>query len=595
MGLMHKIRPAFWERSDPGLELMSYRRLWKNTFLAALLVTLVPLIFLAGINFYQFENQYQLQRHEIENQMHRTLATSKVQISYFLDERRAALTYVNLDNSFAELSDHLNLGTIFRRLRKSFGGFVDLGLITSSGNQQTYIGPYNLKGRNYRDQDWYKEVLIRGIYVSDVFLGHRNFPHFVIAVRHEREGEQTYVLRATIDTGRLNDILKATDLQPSGDIFLINQQGVLQTTSQFYGGVLIRFPILPKAVQDWSGIHEAKDRAGLPLLVGLAKVDGTPFTLVVVNQPEALLHKWDLLRINVIVMVALSVAAILCVIWWGTTNLVNRIYETDLRRTAMLHEVEYTNKLASIGRLAAGVAHEINNPVTIINEKVGLINDLLKASEGHPYQQKFLEQTKVIKDSVRRVSTITHRLLGFARHLPMKTETIHLDALIKEVLGFLGREAEYRNIDINQHIPSDIPSIEADKGQLQQVLLNILNNALAAVSDGGEINIAVAQQGEDNVAISIADEGVGIASEDIKRIFEPFFSTKGEKGTGLGLSITYGIVQKMGGQIDVESEPGQGTTFTIILPRKRPPAALPITGITGSVAGKELKQGGEII
>lgn len=593
MGLLKKIKPAFWDKSDTGMELMSYRRLWKNTFLAALVVTLAPLVFLAGINFYQFENQYQLQRNEITNQMQRTLATSKVQISYFLDERRAALTYINLDNTFKELSEYLHLGTIFRRLRKSFGGFVDLGLITSSGDQETYIGPYNLKGRNYKDQDWYKEVLIRGIYVSDVFLGHRNFPHFVIAVRHEREGEQTYVLRATIDTGRLNDILKATELQPSGDIFLINEQGVLQTPSQFYGGVLTRFPLLPKATQDWNGIHKAKDRSGLPILVGLAKVEGTPFTLVVINQPEALLQKWDLLRINVIVMVGLSVIAMLAVIWWGTTNLVNRIYETDLRRTAMLHEVEYTNKLASIGRLAAGVAHEINNPVTIINEKVGLMTDLLKVGEGHPYQDKFLEQTRVIKDSVRRVSEITHRLLGFARHLPMKTETIHLDALIKEVLGFLGREAEYRNIEINQHIPADIAPIEADKGQLQQVLLNILNNALAAVDDGGEINIAVAQQGGDKVAISIADEGVGIAGEDLKRIFEPFFSTKGEKGTGLGLSITYGIVQKMGGHIEVESEPGQGTTFTIILPRKRPPAMLPGEGTADGAFGNDLNQSGE--
>jgi two-component system NtrC family sensor kinase len=595
MGLLKKIKPAFWDKSDTGMELMSYRRLWKNTFLAALVVTLAPLVFLAGINFYQFENQYQLQRNEITNQMQRTLATSKVQISYFLDERRAALTYINLDNTFKELSEYLHLGTIFRRLRKSFGGFVDLGLITSSGDQETYIGPYNLKGRNYKDQDWYKEVLIRGIYVSDVFLGHRNFPHFVIAVRHEREGEQTYVLRATIDTGRLNDILKATELQPSGDIFLINQQGVLQTPSQFYGGVLTRFPLLPKATQDWNGIHNAKDRSGLPILVGLAKVEGTPFTLVVINQPEALLQKWDLLRINVIVMVGLSVIAMLAVIWWGTTNLVNRIYETDLRRTAMLHEVEYTNKLASIGRLAAGVAHEINNPVTIINEKVGLMTDLLKMAEGFPYQEKFLEQTKVIKDSVRRVSEITHRLLGFARHLPMKTETIHLDALIKEVLGFLGREAEYRNIEINQHIPADIAAIEADKGQLQQVLLNILNNALAAVKDGGEINIAVAQLGDDKVAISIADEGVGIAGEDLKRIFEPFFSTKGEKGTGLGLSITYGIVQKMGGHIEVESEPNQGTTFTIILPRKRPPAMLPGEGIVEGAFGNDIKQSGEIL
>jgi signal transduction histidine kinase len=301
----------------------------------------------------------------------------------------------------------------------------------------------------------------------------------------------------------------------------------------------------------------------------MAKVKGTPFSLVVVNQSRILLRKWDLLRINVLVMVGLSVAAILAVIWWGSATLVNRIYEADLRRVAVLHEVEYTNKLASIGRLAAGVAHEINNPVAIINEKVGLMTDLLSLDKDFTHQEKFLRQAQVIKESVKRVSEITHRLLGFARHLPVKTEDIHLQPLIKEVLGFLGREAEYRNIDINLNIPRDIPPIQSDKGQLQQVLLNILNNALAAVKNGGEIHIAVAPDGMGHLVISVADNGVGIPKEHLNSIFEPFFSTKGERGTGLGLSITYGIVQKLGGRIEVESDPGLGTTFTVALPIKR--------------------------
>ncbi len=569
MGLWAKIKPAFWDRRDSGMELLNYRRLWRTTLLSAMAVSLAPLVFLAGINFYQFEQQYQLQRSELTSQVQRLVATNKVQISYFLDERRAALAYVNLGNTFQGLSDRRRLAAVFRRLRHAFGGFVDLGLIDGDGIQRTYIGPYNLEGRDYKDQDWYKEVQIRGIYISDVFLGHRNFPHFVIAVRHESEAAQPYVLRATIDTGRLNGLLSATGLHQGGDVFLVNQQGVLQTPSRLYGGVLSRFALLSGPAKDWLGIRQLTDSAGRPLLVGLAPVEGTPFTVVVANLPQVLLRKWDLLRINVIVMVAISVAAILIVIWWGSATLVNRVYEADLKRAAMLHEVEYTNKLASIGRLAAGVAHEINNPVAIINEKVGLMGDILAMSKDFEHRDKFQRQVQVIKDSVRRVSEITHRLLGFARHLPVKNEEIHLEPVIREVLGFLGREAEYRNIDINLSIPGDIPALQTDKGQLQQVLLNILNNALAAVGDGGEINISVAARNGDSVAISLADNGVGIDREDLKSIFEPFFSTKGDKGTGLGLSITYGIVQKLGGRIEVESEPGAGTTFTVTLPLRR--------------------------
>jgi signal transduction histidine kinase len=585
MGLWNRLKPAFWDRRDSRVELLNYRRLWKTTFWSAVAVTLAPLVFLAGINLYQFEQQYQLQHNEITNQMQRLLATSKLQVSYFLEERRAALAYVNLANTFEALARKQRLAAVFRRLRQSFGGFVDLGLIDARGIQQAYVGPYNLEGRDYKGQDWYQEVLIRGIYVSDVFLGHRNFPHFVIAVRHESENEAAYVLRATIDTGRLNSLMKAPDLRPSGDLFLVNRAAVLQTPSQFYGGVLSTFPLLPPEGALREGILEATDASGKPLAVGITEVESTPFLLVAVSQPRALLQKWDLLRINVIVMVGLSVAAMLMVIWWGTNTLVGRIYEADLRRAAMLHEMEYTNKLASIGRLAAGVAHEINNPVAIINEKVGLMTDLLQHTADFPRRDKFLRQADVIKDSVRRVSEITHRLLGFARHLPVKRESISLEGLIKEVLGFLGREADYRNIDINLHLDRTVPPVEADKGQLQQVLLNILNNALAAVPDGGEINIAAAPHGEDWAAISVADNGSGIDSEDLKSIFEPFFSTKGERGTGLGLSITYGIVQKLGGRIEVESEPGEGTTFTVLLPRPRQPAA-PQDPAGGQPAGR---------
>ena len=407
---------------------------------------------------------------------------------------------------------------------------------------------------------------LRGIYISDVFLGHRNFPHFVIAVRHESESGKPYVLRATIDSGRLNDLVKVANLDPTGDAFLINHEGVLQTPSHIFGQVLTPFPLASIFDSSRSGILETTDSQGQPLLVGVTRVANSPFLLVSAYQPELLLQKWSFLLIQVIIAVVSSVVVIFLVIWWGSTTLVNRIYEADNRRAAVLHEIEYTNKMAHIGRLAAGVAHEINNPMAIINEKVGLMKDLLALSADFPQREKFLRQVGIISDSVKRVSAITHRLLGFARHLPIKSDVIHIDLLIKEVLGFVGREAEHRNIAINLDIPSESPVIESDQGQLQQVFLNIINNALGAVKEGGRVDISISQDSSENVVVSIADNGVGIPPEHLKSIFEPFFSTKGKRGTGLGLSITYGIVQKLGGRISVESEEGVGTTFSVVLP-----------------------------
>jgi signal transduction histidine kinase len=212
------------------------------------------------------------------------------------------------------------------------------------------------------------------------------------------------------------------------------------------------------------------------------------------------------------------------------------------------------------------VAHEINNPLAIINENAGLIKDLVSIKNEPPAGDRLLRIAETVLKSVERCSTITHRLLGFAKRMDPLIEQIGLGALIEEVLSFQGREAEYRSIAVNVAVPEGLPTIQSDRGQLQQVFLNILSNAFAAVEDGGRIDISLKQEDENTVAVTISDDGPGIPEELIDRVFEPFFSTKADYGTGLGLSITFGIVEKLGGRIDVQSEVGEGASFTVRLP-----------------------------
>ena len=145
---------------------------------------------------------------------------------------------------------------------------------------------------------------------------------------------------------------------------------------------------------------------------------------------------------------------------------------------------------------------------------------------------------------------------------------IDLNEVISEVYGFLEKEAFHRDIEVQLQLADNLPKISSDHGQLQQVFLNILNNAFAAVDDGGTVIIRSWESDGHTVAVSMQDDGVGMSEETRKHIFEPFFSGRTGHGTGLGLSITYGIVDKLGGRIDVESEEGQGTTFTVFLPKK---------------------------
>ncbi|MDP2156753.1 MAG: ATP-binding protein [Nitrospirota bacterium] len=226
-------------------------------------------------------------------------------------------------------------------------------------------------------------------------------------------------------------------------------------------------------------------------------------------------------------------------------------------------------KLASLGTLAAGVAHEINNPLAIINEKAGLMQDIMELSKNVPRKDKYLDIIASILESVNRCRTITHRLLGFARGTETTIEIFDISTAVNDVIGFLGQEITAKKIRIQRFLDPHLPAVASDKAQLQQVLLNIIKNAIDAVEEGGVIIVSSLVDGDDAVKVVIADNGPGIPEDRIKRIFEPFFTTKEKgKGTGLGLSITYGIVRRLGGEITVESEVGRGTSFRIRIPLK---------------------------
>jgi two-component system NtrC family sensor kinase len=214
------------------------------------------------------------------------------------------------------------------------------------------------------------------------------------------------------------------------------------------------------------------------------------------------------------------------------------------------------------------VAHEINNPLAIINEKVGLIKDLFTMREQCAKDDKLMKIVDSVIASVERCATISRRLLRFSRSGEINIRSVDLRETILDVLGFLGKEAEYRSIKVTLDVAENLPRIESDTGRLQEIFLNIINNAFAAVEDGGHLEISVREEGE-FVRATFTDDGCGIPEEDLDRVFEPFFSTKANRGgTGLGLSITSGLVEELGGRISVRSKVGEGTSFIILLPFK---------------------------
>ena len=180
---------------------------------------------------------------------------------------------------------------------------------------------------------------------------------------------------------------------------------------------------------------------------------------------------------------------------------------------------------------------------------------------------ELLENIDYILEAVERCGTITRQLLGFARKFDVKIQRVNLNEVISDVLVFHNKEAEYRNVSVYVDIPKDIPEIETDRGKLQQVLLNLVNNAFQAVDNGCNLEYCMHPIGAIRSALPSAIMDAACREENLSKIFEPFFTTKERgKGTGLGLTITYGLVKKLNGNISVKSKENEGTTFIITLP-----------------------------
>ena len=221
-----------------------------------------------------------------------------------------------------------------------------------------------------------------------------------------------------------------------------------------------------------------------------------------------------------------------------------------------------TEKLASIGQLAAGVAHEINNPLGVIQCYAGLIKKCTQP------ESQVCEDIKIIEKHTQNCKGVVEALLSFARvSSPMKTRTDIHDT-IDEVLTVLDRLMQKHEIRVQRHYHPDLAPVTVDTQKMKQVFMNLLLNAQQAIGDHGDISVITGMDEPTGmIAVEIRDSGCGIAEKNIDKIFEPFFTTKADgKGTGLGLAVTYGIVKQHEGDIQVASKPGQGSTFKVLLP-----------------------------
>jgi len=244
-------------------------------------------------------------------------------------------------------------------------------------------------------------------------------------------------------------------------------------------------------------------------------------------------------------------------------------------RKALMGQILQSERMAAVGRLASGVAHEINNPLAIISEIAGYLGELIeddKSAGQKALMRELKEALPKIRTQIKRGRDITHRLLQFARKTEMTIEHADVNTALTEILFFLEKECRLAGVKIHRDTQPDLPKVAIDETQLQEILMNLTKNAIDALTSKGGGNIwLTAQEEEGKVIISVKDDGPGIDNTIRDRLFDPFASTKSIKqGTGLGLSICYAIVKRCDGEIRVISEPGEGATFSVFLPTHNP-------------------------
>ncbi len=236
--------------------------------------------------------------------------------------------------------------------------------------------------------------------------------------------------------------------------------------------------------------------------------------------------------------------------------------------------LNYSRKLAALGRLMAGVAHEVKNPLNAMTIHLELLRNKLArvpvgavpsggGSEETPDVAKHVE---IISSEIKRLDEVLNGFLKFARPDELRLQPAQLQAIISDVLTSVTPEAERLRVHVKHECPPDLPPINADPGMLRQALLNLALNACQAMPDGGTLRIACRTTSRDRIEIDIEDTGVGIAPENLQKIFDLYFTTK-EKGSGIGLSMVYRIVQLHDGEVEVESTPGRGTRFRLVFPQ----------------------------
>lgn len=560
-----------------------YARLFLRFFLISMICACIPLTFI-GLQIHESYFKYSSEKMKITLQ--KRMEANRDIIDDYFKERLNDLNVIMDLHSIDYLKSSSNLSAIFAIVNRETQNYEDFGLINSKGFHESYVGPYDLMGNDYSQTFWFMELNKSDSFISDLFLGYRNIQHIIIAVTRIENG-QKWILRATINASLLNSKLKRLIIGEAGNAFLLNSLGYYQSVPKTEDKMMDRSPYDASVFRGQSGVLVIDNKPGntdAPKIAAYARMTNPPWILVMVQDYNEFFSDRAYADRATWMFLSVSALSILVFVAASMAYIVAEIKKRDQKLAGLNMQLVQTGKMAAIGQLAAGVAHEINNPIAVIQSQIDLVRQLrlCRQAESAIDMDEALDQ---IESQVERCSRITAKLLGFSRRDKPDGRLVDLNQNIREVAGLFERWVATGGIEIRLVLREDLPKVAADPFEVDQVLINLVGNAVDACDEkeGGVIQISTRTgPGDKYIYVAIKDSGTGISPENQKFIFDPFFTTKPfGKGTGLGLSISCSIMKNLGGEITVHSEWMKGAEFTLVFPvasTDNPPAAPQING-----------------
>lgn len=534
----------------------------------SILVAVVPLLCIATLGYVFYDAAY---REKTQVLLAEKAMNSVQNLDGFLEEKIANLRQETDSASIAELSDPGHLRARLHSLQNAYQGvFLGLDLVDASGTIIAGTGNESSQPVPAKES-WFAQAISRPQFVSNLALCET---YCFLAVRITSE-QTAWLLRAHLDPDLIQAKIRLFHPGGTGGAFFLDRQGAYSAASGAEPDsrettLLLAQQIFPEGRPV---VLEAKDASGQTNLYGCAPLRTTGNILAIRQPKDQLLqplHKARLLALAIIIAGCIGVIITALALAKRTEQ---RLLKAERELQQMQKQVMDAGKLAAIGELAAGVAHEINNPLAIMMENAGWIQDLLKSDDPHSQEntEEIFSSLLTITTQGHRCREITHKLLSFARKADTTTKVVHINSLLEDIAGFARQKAKYRDVEIRLALDPKVGEVESSPTEIQQIILNLVNNAIDAIEkDNGLVQLRSSHE-DSFVRIDVEDNGQGIPEDILPNIFEPFFTTKAAgKGTGLGLSICRDLLSKMGGSISVESTSGQGCVFHVRLPASSP-------------------------